>query len=706
MIGLRRDILGIAFGALLGLVPLSLSAATHDPYTARLRDGGNGIDWTAYGGTYGEQHFSPLAQINAQNISHLGLAWSIDLPPGNSVSEPLEIDGILYFVTGYGLVHAAEAKTGRLLWQYDPETYKLAGPKLRPAWGSRGLAWWHGKIYVGTQDGRLIAIDAHSGMPVWTVMTVSPVDMNYITGAPRILDGKVIIGFGGADVGPARGYVSTYDAETGKLLWRWYTVPGNPAKGFENKAMEMAAKTWAGEWWKYGGGGTVWNAMSYDPETNTVFIGVGNGSPWNHKARSAGTGDNLFLCSVVALDANTGTYKWHYQINPGESWDYTATNDMEFADLDIGGRMHKVLMTAPKNGFFYVIDRVTGKLLSAEPIAKVNWATKIDLKTGRPVEVPAARYPNGTTFVIWPAGFGAHNWYPMAFSPQTKLAYIPITERGQAWTDWEVENDRWRRDSPISTAQGAATSYFTGQGDPLYGTSRLDAWDPITQKRVWSQATPGIESGGVMATAGNLVFQGLLDGRFVAYAADTGKLLWSLQTNAPMLAPPISYSIDGRQYIAVQTGVGGSGAMMGRELAPFAVDYRNQARRVLTFVLDGRGTLPQPTRITLKPVDDPDYQVNEAEAKRGERTYGIRCVPCHGVNAVAGGAAPDLRTSSISLSADSFRRVVKDGALLPAGMPRFQELSDSDLADIRQYIRVQAQAWRTELAGNKAAKTN
>jgi quinohemoprotein ethanol dehydrogenase len=342
-----RTICPFVIGIILPLWLFAVSnalAVTNQADSARLSDDSPGVDWAGPGGTYGEQHFSPLTQINAQDVSRLGLARFIDLPPGNTVSAPLEIAGLLYFVTGWGIVHAVDVKTGRQLWQYDAKTPEHAGPKIRAAWGSRGIAWWNGKIYLGTADGRLIAIDSRTGSPVWTVMTTSPEDQSYITGAPRAFDGKVIIGFGGADEGPARGYVSTYDAESGKLLWRWYTVPGNPANGFENKAMEMAAKTWAGEWWKYGGGGTVWNAMSYDPETHTVIIGVGNGSPRNHKARSAGKGDNLFLCSLVALDADSGTYKWHYQVNPGESWDYTATNDMEFASLAIAGQTRKVLI--------------------------------------------------------------------------------------------------------------------------------------------------------------------------------------------------------------------------------------------------------------------------------------------------------------------------------------------------------------------------
>lgn len=681
-----------AFLILMTLGACTGGSAAQDP----LLDGGGGANWAGPGGTYGEQHFSALTEISDRSVGRLALAWSIALPPRNSVSAPIAVDGVLYFVTGYGVVHAADAVTGEQLWQYDPETYKHAGRKLRLAWGSRGIAWWNGKVYVGTQDGRLIAIDAHSGKPVWTTMTISPSDTNYITGAPRVFDGKIVIGFGGADYGPTRGYVTTYDAETGKQLWRWHTVPGDPAVGFENDAMAMAAKTWSGEWWKFGGGGTVWNAMSYDPATKTVFIGVGNGSPWNHKARSEGKGDNLFLSSIVALDAATGKYKWHYQVNPGESWDYTATMDLQFADLKIGGQDRKVLMTVPKNGFFYVIDRVSGKLISAEPVAKVNWASKIDLATGRPVENPAARYPEGTTFTIWPSGTGAHNWYSMAFSPKTRLVYVPIIERAMTWSDWELDKGGWRQLQPVGTIQSATMNSLPDAADPLNRTSRLEAWNPVTQKRVWSQPTPATEGGSVMATGGNLVFQGQLDGKFNAYAADTGKLLWSFQANAPVLAPPITYIAKGRQYISVLTGITGHAGLAGADLDRFHIDYRTMDRRVLTFVLDGKAVLPLYKPTPLQPIDDPQYRAEKAKDMRGLMTFSQHCSACHGFGAIAGGSAPDLRRSTVILTSEAFRQVVHEGVLLPSGMPRFEELSDAQLEDMRQYLRSTAATLRTQ----------
>jgi quinohemoprotein ethanol dehydrogenase len=706
---LTGNILAVLLSAVSAVGLCASPQARGSGLDSQLRDNSGGSEWAGPGRTYGEQHYSPLTAINAKTIGSLGLVWSLDLPPGNSVSQPIEAGNNLYFVSGQAIVHAVDAASGRELWQYDPKVAELAGHKLRWAWGTRGLAWWNGKVYVGTLDGRLIALDARTGAPVWTRMTVKPGDTNYITGAPRVFDGKIIVGFGGADVGPARGYVSTYDAETGRLLWRWYIVPGNPADGFENSAMKMAAKTWSGHWWKYGGGGTVWNAMSYDPELKTVYIGTGNGSPWNHKARSEGKGDNLFLASIVALDSATGAYKWHYQVNPGESWDFTATNDMAFADLVIRGTRHKVLMTAPKNGFFYVMDRRTGKLLSAEPIAKVNWASKIDLRSGRPVENPQARYPNGTTAIVWPSDRGAHNWLPMAFSPKTEYAYIPVVEKAASWQDFGVANEEWMKFMPVGTTQAAVFyDLFPKVSDPIDNTSKLVAWDARAQKAVWSAPTPGPLGGGVMATAGNLVFGGQLDGKFNAYAADNGQILWSFQANAPVIAPPISYSVDGRQYVTVLTGSGTGASFLGESLTPFSIDYRTQARRVLTFALGGTASLPAPSPLHLRPVEDPGYKADAAKEKQGYFVFATNCLLCHGFDAVAAGAAPDLRASTVVLAADAFANVVKNGALLTAGMPRYAEFDDDTLSNLRQYIRWRAQVWRsaTAAAGSSSRESD
>jgi quinohemoprotein ethanol dehydrogenase len=656
--------------------------------SAQLSDLSDGKNWPGPGRTFGEQHFSPLNEINTGNVNKLGLVWSIDLPPGNSVSQPLEIDGVLYFCTAYSIIHAVEVASGKELWTYDPKTPEAAGRKLRLAWGSRGIAWWNGNIYTGTQDGRLIAIDAATGKPLWSVMTVDKDDGRYITGAPRVFDGKVIIGHGGADVAAIRGYVTAYDAATGKQLWRFYLVPGNPADGFENKAMEMAAKTWSGEWWKQGGGGTVWNAMSYDPETDTVFLGSGNGSPWNRKIRSQGKGDNLFLASIVALDGKTGAYKWHYQVNPGESWDYNANMDMEFADLSIGGKLRKVLITAPKNGFLYVIDRRTGQFISAEPFVKVTWAKSIDQKTGRPEDTPNSRYENGP-FLLAPSPVGAHSWLPMAFSRATGLVYIPALEQDAIYSDRGFDLKDWRR--PPGFSFNGAVGVEMGNDA---ASAALIAWNPVTQKEAWRIAMPSIVSGGVVATAGNLVFQGSIDGRFNAYDATSGKPLWSFDAKAPIMAPPISYQVNGRQYVTVISGAGSSLVLLGAYLQKYGISYREQKRRVLTFALGGSAALPDAPPYRFVAAKDPDYRPDPAAAQRGENAYGGTCLMCHGRDGAAAGDAPDLRASPVITSAEAFEAIVADGTLLTHGMPRFDDMSKETRADIRQYLRSLAESAR------------
>lgn len=674
---------------------LGIAACTSETGEAEVASAAALGDWPGFGGDSDETHYSPLAEITADNIDQLGLAWSMDLPLGNSVSAPLAVDGVLYVVTGYSIVRAIDAPTGKLLWEYDPEVPEAAGDKLRQGWGMRGIAYGEGRIFVPTHDGRMIALDARDGTVVWTAQTLPRDDASFISGPPRYFDGKVIIGFGGGDVDDIRGYVTTLDAGTGKELWKFYTVPGNPADGFENEAMEMAAKTWAGEWWRYGGGGTVWNAMTYDRSTNSIILGVGNGAPWNHKIRSQGQGDNLFLSSIVALDADTGTYKWHYQTNPGESWDYNASMDIQLADIEIGGKKRQVLMTAPKNGFFYVIDRVTGKLISAEPFVKVSWASRIDLETGRPVENPDARYNDGKTFTMWPGPVGAHTWLPMAFNPKTRLVYIPAIEMATSYNDVGIDRANWKRRPGAAVDGGANPNFVVKDAGPPNGTSSLIAWDPVAQKKVWSVPTPGIWNGGVLTTAGNLVFQGRIDGTFDAYAADTGKKVWSYAAQAPVTAPPISYSAGGRQYVTVLTGMGTSGAAFGA-LLPVSIDYRSQARRVLTFAIGGKATLPVSASEPLTPMEDPDYAANKSLEDRGYLTYALHCAVCHGVDAIASGHAPDLRNSGVPLDAAAFASVVRDGVLVPNGMPRFHEFGDEELASLRQYLRARAAAWRAE----------
>jgi quinohemoprotein ethanol dehydrogenase len=460
----------------------------------------------------------------------------------------------------------------------------------------------------------------------------------------------------------------------------------------------MAAETWDGEWWKLGGGGTVWNAMSYDPETDTVLIGTGNGSPWNHQVRSNGKGDNLFLCSIVALDGKTGGYKWHYQINPAETWDYNAAMDIELADLRIDGQLRKVLLTAPKNGFFYVIDRITGKLISAEPFAKQNWAVKIDPASGRPIERPNIRYLNDTTFTIWPGSSGAHGAMPMALDPSKGRAYIPVSNASTTLSSKGITAKNWQRipgnnfDASVIVEVGDPAAR-----DPFEGTSSLLAWDPVAQRRVWEIPTPGPMNGGLLVTGGRLLFQGQSDGTFAAYSSDTGEKLWSFNMQAPINAGgPISYTAHRHQYVTLITGVGGF--TQGSSAAGHVnIDARTMARRVLTFRLDGTAKLPITPVVPIRAFHDPNFRLDPPAAARGSMVYLQHCVNCHGFNAISGGFAPDLRASPVAASSEAFASVVRDGALLNNGMPKFDNLTDAQKEDLRTYLRSAASDFaRTE----------
>lgn len=677
--------IGSALLALLALLAVQAGGSTP-------RLAGDG-DWPGYGCSEGQQHFSPLAEITPDNVSQLGLAWSQDLPFGNSASEPLQVEGRLYTATGLSVVSAFDAANGRLLWRHDPQAAARAGINLRLGWGVRGLAWWRGRIFVGTQDGRLIALDDRSGKVLWSVQTFPRGYPAYISGAPRVFAGKVLIGFGSSG-GATRGYVTAYDAATGKRLWRFWTVPGDPAKGFENSAMAMAAKTWSGEWWKFGGGGDVWNSMAYDAATRTVFIGVGSPYPWNHRVRSAGKGDNLFIDSIVALNADTGAYKWHYQTVPGDTWDFDAAMDIELADLMIAGRLRKVIMQAPKNGFFYIIDRESGQLISADPFVKVTWASRIDPETGRPVEAAGARFGDGKPVLLEPTPLAAHNWLPMASSPKTGLVYIPAVHFAIHFSD---TSKGWQP-SKLMVSDGAVG--MIGGDASIAGpmathpTGSLIAWSPSERRMVWQVPHPTYVNGGVLATGGGLVFQGTVDGRFTAYDASSGKVLWRFDAGAPIMAPPISYRWRGRQYVTVLTGLGmaypgNAAALQGPEIAQYAIDPRSQQRRVLTFALGGKKAAPPPTP-QPPAFADPDFRPEPDRFVPGAMAYAESCATCHGSLAVGINHGPDLRRSPITPSAEAFRAVVRDGVLKPRGMPPFPEMSEGQREDIRAYLRAMA----------------
>src|SRR5581483_4420274 len=458
-------------------------------------------NWLSHGRTYNEQRFSPLAQITDKNVHQLGLAWYYDLDTRRGQeSTPLVIDGNIYFTTAWSKVVALNAATGALLWTFDP--------KVPPQWAinaccdvvNRGVAAWGNKLFLGTLDGRLIALDRATGKPVWETLTI---DRNYrytITGAPRVVKGKVIIGNGGSEM-LVRGYVSAYDADSGKMLWRFYTVPGDPSKPFESSILQKATKTWTGEWWKFGGGGTVWDSIVYDPELDLLYIGVGNGAPWNQRIRSPKGGDNLFLSSIVALKPETGDYVWHYQETPGEMWDFTASQQMILADIVIGGQTRKVLLHAPKNGFFYVLDRATGALISAKPYTFMNWATGVDMKTGRPIETGIARYPGNDPAPVVPGPLGAHSWQPMSYSPKTGMVYVPVNDVGFKYKSVEhFEATNFAPDYGVDVVAAGMPQ------DPqikkaILNTIRgkLVAWDPVHQKAAWTIERPGPWNGGTVS---------------------------------------------------------------------------------------------------------------------------------------------------------------------------------------------------------------
>lgn len=658
--------------------------------------GKDGDDWPNFGRDGSEQHYSPLTQISLKSIDKLKLAWHYDLEPGFTVSTPVEADGKLFVTSGHSYIRAFEADTGKLLWEYDSKTREIAQSSLHMSWGNKGLAYYNGRVIIATTDGRVIGLDANTGKPVWEQRQFELNEIRNSNGAPRVFDGKVIIGHGGADISPIRGYVTAYDAMTGKQLWRFYTVPGDPSKPAANKAEEVMRPTWKGDWFGKGGGGTAWNAFSYDPELNLIYLGVGNGFPYNQQLRSPGGGDNLFLASIVAVNADTGEYVWHYQVCPAEQWDCTAVMDMTLADIEMDGKPRKVLIHAPKNGFLYVLDRATGQFISAEKFAKVTWAERIDQKTGRPVENPGIRYQDKKgLFELWPGPQGAHSWLPQAFSPKTGLVYIPVMELGAL----------------IGPLPPGATGFTAGMGVTLIGDAELPdsrrsflkAIDPATQKQAWSVALPGDWPGGVLATAGGLIFQGQIDGQFVARDAKTGKMVWSFKTDAPVVAPPISYQVKGKQYVSVLTGSGSQGGgILATGNAAYRTDYR-LPRRVLTFALDGQDQLPPFEAPPLVPPADPGFKPEPARVLAGAMAFGTNaCLVCHGMNAIGGGAAPDLRFSPVILDPEAFRAIVKDGALKPAGMPPSPQLSDQQLEDIRYYLRARAQQAPAELAALKA----
>ncbi|MDB6092420.1 MAG: PQQ-dependent dehydrogenase, methanol/ethanol family [Gammaproteobacteria bacterium] len=653
--------------------------------------------WPMYGGTSSEERFSPLTRINKENVSQLGLAWSFNdfvvrgrTHRGNEASA-IVVEGVMYFSGPWSVAYAVDAKTGKLLWKYDPGVDGQWARRACCDAVNRGVAVWKGLVYVASLDGFLIALDASTGKEKWRADTFTDrVSMNYAsTGAPRIAGHNVVIGNGGAEMG-ARGYVSAYDLQSGRLAWRFFTVPGDPAKGpDESPDITLARKTWSTQSrWDLGGGGTAWDSMVYDPELNLLYVGVGNGCPHPGWIRSPGGGDNLFLASIVAVEADTGRMRWYYQTTPGDSWDYTATQNIVLADLSLEGRVRKVLMQAPKNGFFYVLDRVTGKLISAEKYTTVTWADSVDPRSGRPRISPQADYSQGPK-VIWPSQAGGHDWMPMSYSLQTHLVYIPVMETPMLFDSVPAASVTFRSgannegDRVAFVGDAVDPALLRGQPHPVM-QNRLEAWDPVSQKVRWSSPPMPLWSGGTLATAGGLVFQGSSDGAFVAYDAASGEVLKRIETGTAIMAGPISYEIDGTQYVAVLANFGGAMTAIGYLPGTAPNKYQNN-ERLLVFRLGGAAVPLPPARVPATHFPLPAAITSDEKVlKRGEAVF-ERCAACHGFRGRLNGY-PDLWNLPPETH-QNFEAIVLKGAYRYAGMPAFDDvLSAQDVRAVHAFI--------------------
>lgn len=613
--------------------------------------------WLTSGRDFGNSHYSPLTQINKDNVARLGFAWDYDTHTIRGLeATPIVVDGVMFTSGSIGQVYALDAKTGKEIWTYTPKVDMRVNQRACCDEVNRGVAVWKGKVYVAAFDGHLIALDATTGREVWNVDTIVDKKRAYTsTGAPEVAGKVVVIGNAGSEY-DARGYVSAYDLDTGKFAWRFYTVPGDPSKPYENPELEAAAKTWdAKSNWPMGGGGTVWGDMVYDPELNLLYFGTGNGTYYDQSKRSPSGGDNLYISSIIALNPDTGRMAWYYQAAPGDQWDYDVVQQIVLADIKIDGQVRKVLMQAPKTGFYYILDRKTGKVLSAKKFVPVTWADHVDLKTGRPVESPDARsyrYSSNGKAYIEPSPMGGHNWNPMSYDPQTGLAYIPATENGQ-------------------------TGVFSGK-------SSQRAFDPISGRIVWDVPTSDWwDRSGELATAGGIVFTGSVIGHFYVRDALTGKTLKDIDVGSAIMAAPMTYSIDGTQYIAVMAAWGGGGWNFPHPTS--AAYQRGNEGRIIAFKLDG-GAVPIPPMLPpIQPIPQPPAQTAPPDqVKKGGDLFNAHCSSCH-LNA-PGTGAPDL-TRMIPETHDAFKQIVLGGILQNAGMPPWDDvLTPADADAIHAYL--------------------
>lgn len=666
--------------ALLGLSCLVLS-------TTSFAAGG---EWRTHGYDDAGTRYSPLAQITPDNAKELGLVWSYDLESSRGVeATPIVVDGVMYVTAPWSVVHALDVRSGKRLWTYDPEVPREKGKNACCDVVNRGVAVHEGKVFVGSLDGRLVAIDARTGKRVWERNTLIDDDKPYtITGAPRVIKGKVVIGNGGAEFG-VRGYITAYDADSGEQAWRWFAVPGDPSLPFEDASMEAAAKTWdpAGKYWEAGGGGTVWNSMVYDAELDLMYIGTGNPSPWSHRKRSPAGGDNLYTASIVALRPDTGEYVWHYQQTPADNWDYTSTQDLILADIELGGKPRKVILHAPKNGFFFVIDRTDGKFISAQNFVPVNWATGYD-ENGRPIENPEARDPD-KPFDAIPGPFGAHNWHSMSYSPQTGLAYFPaqniplVLQEDKNWSYNQAQPGQAM--AGIGWNLGMLVNPRPPASQPF---GRLIAWDPVQQKEVWRKEHVSPWNGGTLVTAGNVVFQGTADARLLAFDARDGKELWSAPMGTGVIAAPVTYEVDGKQYVSIAVGWGGVYGQSAR-----ASDRRTPGT-VYTFALGGKAQMPPFTQYQLNNLVG-GVKYDPEHVAEGTGLYVTNCVFCHGVPGVdKGGNIPNLGYSASS-TIEHLDQFVFKGPFMPRGMPDFTgKLTPEQVEKIKAFILGTADAVR------------
>ena len=639
---------------------------------------GQSTDWELLGNSPDMQHHSSLSQINTETVSDLGLAWAIDLPTRDGlVGNPLIRNGRIFQGGSQSQVFANDLKTGKLLWTYKPLDDRPPSSFLETWLRSinRGVALYENLVIVGTSDCRLVAIDQVTGVKRWEAETCDGKQNYMISGAPRVGGGKVFIGNSCADMGLNRGHVDAVDANTGKHLWRFYTVPGDPSKPQDSELYDMAAKTWGDGWYeKTKGCGSVWDAMVYDPDLDQLIIGTGAPSPSDPTKRGKDAGDELFTNAVVALDAQTGAYRWHFSQVPGDAWNYEPAVGLMTATLPIDDEDRRVVLSVPKNGFVYLLDAKSGEFLSGRNYVPVNWAKGLDDETGRPIFDPAARYweaADGEPTIILPSNAGAHDWTALAFDPQKNVLFIPamtMPERRERTASGEFSYDQ-RLDR---------------QGNPEWQAfAELVAWDPVTQSEAWRQRHALPLNGGALHTAGGLVFQGTAEGYLSAYDAASGEQLGSFAAGGAIRAAPSTVVADGLQYIIVPAGAPSTSAASAG-LTDYSSTKESRSRpRLLAFVLGGDAPTPAWAAQLTFPKPPVDRYPLEAAAM-GEVIYEVAgCVACHGYGGQSvGGAAADLR---MRLPANlEYLKAVLGGAFAPR-MPEV-ELDDASTEALYAYL--------------------